>query len=68
MFDGLNNEMLTEAEVLIAIQNAMPQKPTRHELGGGYYFTCHWIKCNNTIHRWQEYCDQCGQKIDWEDD
>lgn len=65
MIEGLENEILTGDEKIAAIQNAVPQTPRRHELGGGYYYTCHWLKCNNTVTRWQNYCDQCGQKIDW---
>lgn len=59
---------MTKEEKDRAFENAEPKKPTVHELGGGIYYTCHWIKCNNTVHRWQNYCDQCGQKIDWSED
>lgn len=58
--------MLTQQQRIDAINNAIPQKPIIHELGGDYYYKCHWIKCDNTVKRWQNYCDQCGQKIDWE--
>ena len=57
MFEGLTGDDKTTA-----MQNAIPQKPRRYELGGGYYYTCHWLKCGNTVNRWQNYCDKCGQK------
>lgn len=60
---GVND--LTDEQRLNAVYNALPRQPQRHELGGGIYYTCHWLKCNNTVTRWQNYCDQCGQKIDW---
>lgn len=56
---------MTRKERARAIQNAIPQKPIRVELGGGYYYKCHWIKCNEQLRRWWEYCPNCGNKIDW---
>lgn len=55
---------MTEQE-RIAIENSIPRKPTKHELGGGYYYTCYWIKCGETLHRWWKYCPNCGNRIDW---
>ena len=52
-------------KIMDALLKQTPLPPAVHELGGGIYYSCHWLVCNNTIHRWQEYCDQCGQKIDW---
>ena len=57
---------MTNEERIAAIYNAVPQVPQVIELGGGFYFRCHWLKCNNTVTRHQNFCDQCGQKIDWE--
>ena len=48
-----------------ALQNAVPMKPIKHELGGDYYYSCHWMKCNEQLKRWWRYCPWCGQKIDW---
>ena len=59
---------LTDEQRIEAIYNAVPQRPRRHEVGGSYYYVCHWLKCNNTVTRWQNYCDQCGQRIDWRDE
>jgi hypothetical protein len=49
-----------------ALQNAIPRKPSKHELGGDVYYTCHWLKCNEQLKSWWQYCPVCGQKIDWE--
>ena len=48
-----------------AIQNAIPLEPVKYELGGDIYYACHWIKCNEQLKRWWNYCPNCGQKIDW---
>lgn len=61
MFEGITTE-----ERLAAIYNAVPQPPIVHELGGGIYYTCHWLACGETITKWFNYCPKCGQKIDWE--
>ena len=58
---------MTEQEIR-AIENAIPRKPIKHELGGGYYYTCPWIMCNNTVHRFDRYCSQCGQRLRFEKD
>lgn len=57
---------LTEKERINAVMNAIPQQPEVHELGGGIYYTCHWLNCGETITKWYNYCPKCGQKIDWE--
>ena len=56
---------MTEKEREI-LRNAIPQKPIKHELGGGYYYTCHWMKCGEELKRWYRYCPWCSQRIDWE--
>lgn len=42
--------------------------PIKHELGGGYYYTCYWLKCSEQLQRWWRYCPICGTPIRWEDD
>lgn len=59
---------MTEQEKTRAIENAIPRKPIKHELGGGYYYTCPWIMCNNTVHRFDRYCSQCGQRLRFDKD
>lgn len=59
---------MTKQERYEAIQNAIPRPPVRVELGGGYYYKCYWLKCDNTLRRWERYCSKCGQKILWDDD
>lgn len=49
-----------------ALLNAIPKEPQVYELGGGYYFKCPWMSCNEDITRWHNYCPKCGQRIDWE--
>lgn len=56
----------TDQRILKALQQQEPLPPVIHELGGGYYYTCHWYKCGNTVTKYQNYCDQCGQRILWE--
>ena len=58
---------LTKEERNNAIMNAMAKKPVENELGGGIYYTCHWLKCGETLTKWYNYCPKCGQKIDWGD-
>lgn len=58
---------MTQKEIEGAIQNATPKKPIRIELGGGYYYKCHWLKCNTDLHKWFRFCPGCGQKIEWDD-
>ena len=57
---------LTEERIIDALTKQDPKPPRVHELGGSYYYQCYWMSCNATITRWQNYCDQCGQKILWE--
>ena len=59
---------MTEQELEIAIQKATPQKPTKYELGGDYYYRCGWIVCDETVRRFWNYCPICGGKIDWSDE
>lgn len=60
----MRNE-LTEKKILEALRQQEPMPPIKHELGGSYYWTCPWYACGNTVTRWKNYCDQCGQRIDW---
>lgn len=59
---------MTKQEREDAIQNAIPRKPIKHELGGGFYYQCPWIKCNESLKRYYRYCPGCGQKLLWEND
>ena len=57
---------MTQQQRIDAIYKAVPREPIPHELGGGIYYTCFWMACGNTVTRWQNYCDQCGQRIKWD--
>ena len=59
---------MNKEQINNAIEKAIPKPPRVHELGGGIYYTCYWMICNESIHRWQRYCPMCGQRILWEDD
>ena len=63
-----NLESLTKEEQTDALLNSIPQKPRTHELGGGIYYTCHWLKCDETLTKWYNYCPKCGQRIYWSDE
>lgn len=60
----MQNEKIEE-RIINALRQQQPLAPVRHELGGGYYYTCHWYKCNETVNRFMDYCPGCGQRIDW---
>ena len=59
---------MTQEERKRAIQNAIPQKPVRYELGGGWYYRCRWLICDEQLKRWWNYCPNCGARIDWSDE
>lgn len=42
-----------------------PKPPVKHELGGGYYYTCFYYSCNEQLRRWWRYCPICGTEILW---
>ena len=56
---------ITEDRILEAMARQEPHKPRRIELGGDYYFKCHWLKCDCEIQRWMDFCPKCGFRIDW---
>ena len=58
---------LSEKQIA-ALQKAVPKKPIKYELGGGYYYKCFWAACDGDINKWFNYCPYCGQKIDWSDE
>lgn len=49
-----------------AEQNYTPRPPRVHELGGGIYYKCYWINCDEDINKWYNFCPKCGQRIYWE--
>ena len=57
---------IKDERVIEALMKQEPMTPRRYELGGDYYFACHWISCDGTVHRWMKYCPYCGQRISWE--
>lgn len=57
----------TEDRILKAMARQEPKEPRRIELGGGYYYKCYFISCDNDISRMDNYCSRCGQRILWGD-
>lgn len=57
---------IKDERVIEALMKQEPMEPQMNELGGDIYYQCHWLSCGATVHRWQNYCDQCGQRIAWE--
>ena len=54
---------MAKAKSIEALEKQIPQKPKaidRYEL---YICTC----CNNLIKLCKNYCEYCGQKLDWSD-
>ena len=43
-------------------------KPIKMELGGDFYYKCHWLTCDSSLKRYMNYCYNCGQKILWDDE
>lgn len=61
----MQNEKIEE-RIINALRQQQPLAPVRHELGGGYYYQCHWLACGETVNKFMEYCPRCGQRIGWE--
>ena len=53
-------------DVQKAIQNYTPRPPRVHELGGGIYYKCYWLACDEDLNKWHNFCPKCGQRIYWE--
>lgn len=60
------NKEPSNEEIEEALQKQEPMEATRTELGGGYYYSCHWISCNETVSSWMRYCPKCGQRLSFE--
>ena len=57
-----------EKRILDALQRDEPLPPIRHDLGGGYYYKCHWMVCNTDVNRFMNFCPGCGQRLRWGDE
>ena len=40
-----------------------PKKVIEEELGGGYFFRCPWLSCNEIVKSTWRFCPLCGQRI-----
>lgn len=56
---------IIEERILEAMAKQEPKEPRRIELGGGYYYKCYWLSCDNDINTMDNYCSRCGQRIKW---
>lgn len=45
--------------------NERPIPAVLEEIGVDYIYRCGYVKCEETIHRYYNYCPFCGTKIDW---
>ena len=54
-----------EQRIIDALNKQEPMMPRKFELGGGYYYKCYWVACDETLYRWMNYCPKCGNKISW---
>ena len=63
----LSYKGLSQDEIRTALDNAIARPPRVHELGGGIYYKCYWLKCNEDLKSWNDYCPACGQRILWEE-
>lgn len=61
----LSYKGLSQKQIEEALENAIPQKPIRYELGGDYYYKCYWALCRADLKPWHKYCWNCGSKVDW---
>ena len=57
-----------EERILEAMARQEPKEPTKVMLGGGYYYTCYWLACGETVNKFMNYCPKCGQALDWRED
>ena len=49
-----------------ALEKQMPKKAKNVSDDGIERYVCE--NCNNLMHRKKNYCDNCGQALDWSDD
>lgn len=56
--------VLNKEAILNAIKKQIPQKPVDKDDWKVYG---HCLVCRKLVHIGEDYCDQCGQAIDWEE-
>ena len=56
--------VLNKKAILDAIKKQIPQKPVDKDDREMYG---HCAVCRKLVHIGEDYCDQCGQAIDWEE-
>ena len=58
---------MKQTDIEKAIEKEIPKEPRKYELGGDYYYRCHWLICNEPLKKWWNYCPNCGSKILWKE-
>lgn len=63
-FDDVDNEELSRC-IDEALEKQIPKKAKNVSDDGIERYVCE--NCNNLMHRKKNYCDNCGQALDWSD-
>ena len=61
------NEII-EQRIIDALEKQEGKPPRKMELGGGYYYKCFWVSCNEDVNKFYEFCPKCGCRILWDDE
>lgn len=60
------NKEPSEEEIREALLKQEPKVANMTEVGGGYYYNCYWLACNEPVKSWMNYCPKCGQRLIFE--
>ena len=66
MKSNLDNTKI-EQRIIDALEKEQGRPPRKQELGGGYYYKCYWVSCNEDVNKFFNYCPKCGTRIQWDD-
>ena len=61
----MDNRVIEE-RIINALRQQEPMEPRKQELGGGFYYKCHWLSCDGDVNKFMDFCPKCGQRILWE--
>lgn len=61
----MNPNAKIEEKIILLMERDYPRPPIIKELGGDYYYECHWLTCKRSINKYMDFCPACGQRIDW---
>ena len=65
-----NGVTMTEIKALFESRDLIEKQKEIKPIEKQSYVLSHWYCpiCNGGLYSDQKYCDECGQKIDWEED